>query len=304
MALTIQGDKIMAKQIIKVESIDEAHNSIPKTAPYILELSYPLACFSLFAGADYVSTAANFITLLSGMNYPEGLPKLMRKAMEKQYAPRLRFYGSQPIEYRVGYSERKAFLIRNTGYTDQFSYAVKQLANKNRAVILFRHPQLDCFDLNGKLSTKQFNEPFEYLALEIKQNRLNCQAVVTDGAIVDLPMFCLLHDLIAALTSIQLGTFSVASFDSTSSTTVSGAMTQVAEMRSFLYRAENLTLGDIDKCVDIMILYMSSLENGEGLVGKNPFYVDNRLCLFSDLAEILRVQACREHKKDPVNGEF
>ena len=302
--------------------------------PVVLTLKNPLARFCTMKSRkqNIALTVAESLWIASGMNDLDELPGHYAKAIYNYadngksyragYGPRIRFYNETKAQYYVRHQERTAYLSRGVGYTDQLRFCIEQLKKDKftrQAVITIHDPNKDDFDLNGDLlKTKDTPCTRSVQFMCDSEGKLNCYVQMRSNdilhgmSVINVAEFTFLQQIVAQICGLPLGQYSpiANSFhfyeDTKEMIDACGKekIEPIAEMKSFSYAQEQIELKDFDKAIDIMLAYEAQLVRGEDLTAKNPFFVDRRLQVFSDYAEVFRLAQCRKHKVDPVNGEF
>lgn len=302
--------------------------------PEVIELKNPMARFcTLKSRKQNVALAvAESLWILAGMNDLDSLPGHYAKSIyaysdngstyRAGYGPRIRFFQPSTTQYQIGVSERSALLNRGTGYTDQFKFCIEQLKKDKftrQAVITIHDPSKDDFDVNGNLlSTRDCPCSRSIQFMCNSKGELNCYVHMRSNDVlhglsaINVAEFTFLQQIVSQICGLPLGRYyhianSLHYYEDLSSMVEKCSkekIKEIPEMEGFSYEKKELSLGDVDKALDILLSYESSLVKGLNLTEKNPFYVDDRLQVFSDYAEVLRLANCRKHKVEVENGEF
>jgi len=302
--------------------------------PVVLTLTNPLARFCTLKNRkqNVALTVAESIWIMSGMNDLDELPGHYAKAIYNYtddgksyragYGPRIRFFNETKAQYYIRHQERTAFLSRGVGYSDQLRFCIEQLKKDKftrQAVITIHDPNKDDFDLNGNLlSTKDTPCTRSVQFMCDSEGKLNCYVhmrsndILHGMSVINVAEFTFLQQIIAQVCGLPLGQyFHIANnfhyyddLEDLVKNCLKEKIEPIPEMSDFSYAQEQIELKDVDKAIDIMLAYEAQLLRGEDLTAKNPFFVDRRLQVFSDYAEVFRLAQCKKRKVDPVNGEF
>ena len=150
------------------------------------------------------------------------------------------------------------------------------------------------------------------------EGKLNCYVHMRSNDIlfgtsaVNIPEFTFLQQIMAQICGLPLGKYyHIANnlhYYEDKEDMVKSCLSEkeetIHEMDTFQYAQDQITLEDVDKAIDILLLYVTQLNNGNYLTAKNPFFAEKRLQVFSDYAEVFRLAFCKKNKVDPENGEF
>ncbi|MGL5913529.1 MAG: thymidylate synthase [Bacteroidales bacterium] len=304
------------------------------STPVALTLNNPLSRFITLKNrkANTALTVAESVWILSGMNDLDALPANYAKAIYKYaddgksyragYGPRIRFYNDSKLQYNISTHERLSYLERGSGFIDQFKFCVEQLKKdkfNRQAVITIHDPIKDDFDLNGDLlKTKDTPCTRSIQFMCDDEGRLCCYVhmrsndIIHGMSVINVAEFTFLQQILAQICGFPLGNYyHIANnfhyyedMDEMAEKCLSEKIQPIPEMDTFAYEQKSIDLSDVDRAIDIFLAYESSLRRGQSLNEKNPFYTENRLQVFSDYAEVLRLFQCKKQNVDSVCGEF
>jgi hypothetical protein len=265
-------------------------------SPVLFELVNPLARFSCFGGMRELAAkaVAESLYLLSGMNGGDFIrefrgeedPGVKSYCDEYALGPALRFF-DQKTETVLDYSRSNALRQKGTGFTDQLALAVdvfKKDESAKDTVIQFGSVR-NSLDVHN-VWLRQWNNKLE---MTVTAGYVDA---VTEMYCKILSPFAFLHQIISDLTGIPAGSlrFVIGGLYADylpQLETGGGFSTPVINTHDFQYPKGGLTLRDVDTLISIVIEFASRLD--ENSLGRaNPFEGDDRVLLWSDIAEVLR----------------
>jgi hypothetical protein len=288
-------------------SKNEKSNRVATSQPVVMVLENPLLRFSCVPEMkdELAQSVAECIYAISGMNDLGFVPSFLDCSLTKQTVKSdnqsigryLRFYGEKS-GWVLDHSTVNYLRSKGTGFTDQFQKAFLHLQkNTGSYTMLFQEPD----SLGGQIIYAWVKKDDAGKL----QMAVSCGEIeVTKELIVKIiPVFAFIQQLLSESAGIPLGTLTIMATSLYYDVSNFNRVKELSKIKvpslkgldSFEYPAGTLDLHDIDTLAAMMQEYASRLDR-TSLYRANPFKDDNRVLLWSDMAEIVRANAAARYK--------
>jgi hypothetical protein len=196
----------------------------------------------------------------------------------------------------LDYSNSNHLRQRSTGFIDQFQKAFSHLVNSDDSfVISMREPNREGGRVHSIWLRKDNSERLQMM--------VTCGEIdVTEELTVKIiPSFAFIHQMLSEVTHIATGTLTIVIAKLYGRSENMNWIKELSKsefplvkgLNDFSYPVSNLTLRDIDNLIAIMQEFVGRLDE-KSLSRANPFEGDQRVLMWSDMAEVFRANKAEE----------
>jgi hypothetical protein len=207
----------------------------------------------------------------------------------------LRFWG-RDAEKALDYATSNYLRQHNTGHIDQFQEAADYLTNSDDGfVILMRHPRHGIGEVHSVYLCK---DDSGRLRMTVTCGEID---VSKELAVKIIPAFGFVHQMLSDITNIPLGSLTIVIaklYGCSSGIPLIKKLSkikipEIGGLNEFAYPPGDLTVRDVDTLIAMMQEFVGRLDK-KSLSRANPYKGDQRVLLWSDMAECFRANKAEE----------
>jgi hypothetical protein len=282
--------------VLKYGKSDEKYRqALP--LPVMMTLENPLLRFFCIPEmrSSLAKSVAESIYALSGMNGSDfiwefhGWSDPRQTNNLKSIGQSLRFWGEKTGRV-LNYTNSNYLRQSGSGFIDQFQRAAVGLVKSDDSfVISLRAPER----MDGQVHSAWIcKDDSRRLQMMVSCGEVD---VVEELPVQIIPSFAFIHQMLSEVTNIPMGTLTIVIARLYGQLVDLGRIKELSkaepplikELNDFSYPVSNLTVQDIDNLISMMQEFVGRLDE-KSLLRANPYEGDQRVLLWSDMAECLR----------------